>query len=47
LEASSVFNVVSFAALNANLSSATAGTITGASAMREIQLGVRLAFYVL
>ncbi|MGA3160109.1 MAG: carboxypeptidase regulatory-like domain-containing protein [Terracidiphilus sp.] len=43
-EASNVFNLVSLGGPNANLSSATAGTITSASGMREIQLGLRLTF---
>jgi len=43
-EASNVFNLVSLGAPNANLSSATAGTITGASNMRQMQLGMRLTF---
>lgn len=43
-EASNVFNLVSLGAPNATLSSASAGTITSASQMREIQLGVRLTF---
>ena len=43
-EASNAFNLVSLGAPNASLSSASAGTITSASPMREIQLGVRLTF---
>jgi hypothetical protein len=43
-EASNVFNLVSLGAPNGTLSSTAAGTITGASGMREIQLGLRLTF---
>jgi hypothetical protein len=43
-EASNVFNFVSLGAPNATLNSAAAGTITSASGMREIQLGLRLTF---
>ena len=43
-EASNAFNLVSLGAPNATLSSSSAGTITSASPMREIQLGVRLTF---
>ena len=43
-EASNVFNLVSLTGPNATLSSATAGTITGASSMRQIQLGIRMMF---
>ncbi|MFZ1087471.1 MAG: carboxypeptidase regulatory-like domain-containing protein [Terracidiphilus sp.] len=43
-EASNVFNLVSLGAPNATLSSSAAGTITSASGMREIQLGLRLTF---
>jgi hypothetical protein len=43
-EASNVFNLVSLSNPNATLSSATAGSITSASPMRQIQLGLRLTF---
>ena len=44
-EASNVFNLVSLGAPNANLSSASAGTITTSQGnMRQIQLGGRLTF---
>ena len=43
-EASNAFNLVSLGNPNATLSSATAGTITSTSPMRQIQLGLRLTF---
>ncbi len=43
-EASNVFNLVNLGAPNATLNSAAAGTITSASVMRQIQLGLRLTF---
>jgi hypothetical protein len=43
-EASNAFNMVSLGGPNATLSSASAGTITSAAGMRQIQLGLRLTF---
>lgn len=43
-EASNAFNLVSLGGPNATLSSATAGTITSTSPMRQIQLGLHLTF---